>query len=185
MSALEKNLLASGKNIRNHTDHGLCRGDEATTSHGFCFCVGDKQEAVLASRHLKGIVMMQWLMVAKVDENNTILKVGNGRYVTQFDAHGYPLSYGYFKELYTEEMNIYDFEAVHFYPVIGISVKASKTSGIFTAMVPPMMANKRERNAVRLVNKFAMENEEKYSHFTSVPELSYDFTREPNGKTED
>ncbi|MFW5563418.1 MAG: hypothetical protein ACOCNX_00825 [Prevotella sp.] len=182
MSSVEKNLLAAGKTIVNHTDHGECRGDDASTSQGFCFAVGDKQEAVLASRFLKGIVTMQWLMVATIDAKDTNFHVGTGRYVGQFDNEGYPLHYNHYKELYTEEMNIADFRDVHFYPVRGLSIKKSKVSGFLTAIVPPAMANNREQRAIRLCNQYAHENENKYTHYKEGEDFiqsTGDFTRVP------
>ena len=64
MGNVEHTLLCQGRTIENHTQHGKLRGD-ASTSVGFCFGFGDENDAVHQSRFLKGIVTMQWLMVAE------------------------------------------------------------------------------------------------------------------------
>lgn len=66
MSLDEQKKLQAGQTIENNRNHARLRGS-ATTAIGFCFGIGDKDEAVKASRWLKGIVTMQRLLVADID----------------------------------------------------------------------------------------------------------------------
>lgn len=143
MSNVEHALLVAGRNIVNHTDHGACRGENSTTSRGFCFGYGDKDQAVRDSRFLKGVVTMQWLMVAEIDTDR--MRIGQGLYVSGYDSTGHPQGHEHRKEVYTESMNVGMFDNVRFYPVMGISEKFSLRYGLRTAIVGCQVVTKRER----------------------------------------
>lgn len=182
MSGIEKVLLSTGKTIINHTDHGKIRGDHTTTSKGFCFGIGGKDAAVQQSRFLKGIVTMQWLMVADINPHTTVMQLGVGRYVSEFDQEGYPKGYTYLKELYTEQMNVRDFERVHFYPVRGIRLKPGKSCDTLTAILSPTIATGKERGLLEICNTIAHNDENRFSCYTHGEEeleFSGNFTRIP------
>ena len=62
MSAYECYKLFKGETIVNSTDHSKKRG-AASTAKGFCFGVGDEEQAKKDFRRLNGIVDMGALMV--------------------------------------------------------------------------------------------------------------------------
>lgn len=62
MSAEELRKFVAGKKLHNATDHGAIRGT-ATTVKGFCFGIGDLQQARKALRRMSGIVNTQRLLV--------------------------------------------------------------------------------------------------------------------------
>lgn len=179
MSNVEHALLVAGRNIVNHTDHGACRGENATTSRGFCFGIGDKEQAVRDSRFLKGIVTMQWLMV--VDADTDQMRIGQGLYVSGYDSMGHAQGYGLRKEMYTESMNVGMFDNVRFYPVVGISEKFVPGCGPRVAIVGRQISTKRERALLKLCNEVAHTEANKLSCFDGgdYRDTTGDFTRKP------
>lgn len=179
MSNVEHTLLVAGRNIVNHTDHGACRGENSTTSRGFCFGFGDKDQAVRDSRFLKGIVTMQWLMVTEIDTDR--MRIGQGLYVSGYDSMGHPQGYGPRKEVYTESMNVGMFDNVRFYPVMGISEKFSLKYGLRTAIVGCQVVNKCERAILKLCNEVAHTEANRLSCFDGgdYRDTTGDFTRKP------
>lgn len=65
MSNIECVKLAQGKVLENHTDHRVKRGT-ASTAKGFCFGIGDKEQARKDFRHLIGILDFDFLVVVDV-----------------------------------------------------------------------------------------------------------------------
>ena len=179
MSNVEHALLVAGRNIVNHTDHGACRGENSTTSRGFCFGIGDKEQAVRDSRFLKGIVTMQWLMVVEIDTDR--MRIGQGLYISGYDSVGRPKGYGLRKEVYTESMNVGMFDNVRFYPVMGISEKFSMRYGLRTAIVGCQVVNKRERILLKFYNEVAHSEANRLSCFDGgdYRDTTGDFTRKP------
>ena len=179
MSNVEHTLLVAGRNIVNHTDHGACRGENSTTSRGFCFGFGDKDQAVRDSRFLKGIVTMQWLMVVEIDTDR--MRIGQGLYVSSYDSRGYAKGYGLRKEMYTESMNVGMFDNVRFYPVMGISEKFVPKCGLRTVIVGCHVVTKRERILLKFCNEVAHAEANKLSYFDSgdCRDTTGDFTRKP------
>lgn len=179
MSNVEHALLVAGRNIVNHTDHGACRGENSTTSRGFCFGYGDKDQAVRDSRFLKGIVTMQWLMVVYVDIDR--MRIGQGLYISGYDSMGRPKGYGLRKEAYTETMNVGMFDNVRFYPVMGISEKFVPGCGPRVAIVGCHVVNKRERTILKLCNEVAHTEANRLSCFDGgdYRDTTGDFTRKP------
>ncbi len=62
MSYFEFSGLARGGILRNTTDHRIKRGS-ATTARGFCFGIGDEEQAKKDIRRLRGIVNTEILLV--------------------------------------------------------------------------------------------------------------------------
>lgn len=180
MTTTEKVLLSFGETIENHTDHGKIRGDKYSTSKGFCFGIGGKDAAIQQSRFLKGITVMDYVMVADVDESK--MKVGEGRYATDFDEEGYPKGFAMRKELYTERMTITDFVDVHFYPIYGIRIRGGNKYDRLTVILPPLTATGKERHLLKLYNNFTRNETDKFSYYNHGEEhlTEYlDFTRLP------
>ena len=81
MSAEECFKLMKGETLENSIDHSKKRGS-ASTAKGFCFGVGDEEQAKKDFRRLNGIVDMGALMVftLKPESENRFTKC-QGRYV--------------------------------------------------------------------------------------------------------
>ena len=62
MSIAECDKLLKGETLVNSTDHSKKRGT-ASSAKGFCFGIGDEQQAKKALRRLRGIVSTDILMV--------------------------------------------------------------------------------------------------------------------------
>ena len=62
MSIAECDKLLKGEKLVNSTDHSKKRGT-ASSAKGFCFGIGDEQQAKKALRRLRGIVSTDILMV--------------------------------------------------------------------------------------------------------------------------
>lgn len=62
MSEAKCMKLIKGEVLENHTDHSAVRG-AASTAKGFCFGIGDKEQANKDMRRLRGIVNTEILMV--------------------------------------------------------------------------------------------------------------------------
>lgn len=105
MSVEEKQSLEKGYRIFNYVDWHVVRGD-ASESFGLTFGLGDKAAAVQASRYLKGIVRMDWLMVAEVDDG--VLQQSKGRYPDYTNYKGGTLDSHYVPELCASEIDITD-----------------------------------------------------------------------------
>lgn len=88
MSFAECDKLIKGETLVNSTDHSKKRGT-ASSAKGFCFGIGDEQQAKKALRRLRGIVSTDILMVF---EPNDIGKFTSckGRYIDydKMDAEG-------------------------------------------------------------------------------------------------
>ena len=88
MSIAECDKLLKGETLVNSTDHSKKRGT-ASSAKGFCFGIGDEQQAKKALRRLRGIVSTDILMVF---EPNDIGKFTSckGRYIDydKIDAEG-------------------------------------------------------------------------------------------------
>ena len=81
MSAEECFKLMKGETLENSTDHSKKRGS-ASTAKGFCFGVGDEEQAKKAFRSLKGIVDWAFLLVLTVKpESESHFTKCKGRYV--------------------------------------------------------------------------------------------------------
>ena len=81
MSAEECFKLIKGETLENSTDHSKKRGS-ASTAKGFCFGIGDEEQAKKAFRSLKGIVDMDALMVFTLKpESESRFSKCKGRYV--------------------------------------------------------------------------------------------------------
>lgn len=96
-----------------------------STSKGFTFGVGDVEDAVKASRWLKGVVTMQYLLVADVADD-----VADARF--KHCQGGYPdyrkddptTDTRYVDEVYTTNYSLEDFRDYDFYVCLGISDKS-------------------------------------------------------------
>lgn len=81
MSTCECYKLFRGKTIENSTDHSKKRGS-ASTAKGFCFGIGDEEQAKKDFRRLNGIVDMGALMVFTLKpESESRFTKCQGRYV--------------------------------------------------------------------------------------------------------
>lgn len=81
MSFNECYQLLEGETLKNKKDHSKKRGS-ASTAKGFCFGIGDEEQAKKAFRRLKGIVDLEILMVFTVKpENESHFTKCQGRYV--------------------------------------------------------------------------------------------------------
>ena len=98
MSSLECLKLLKGETLANSTDHSKKRGT-ASTAKGFCFGIGDKEQAKRDFRRLKGIVDLGALIVFTLKpESESRFTPCQGRYVdyTKVESDGktivdYPL----------------------------------------------------------------------------------------------
>lgn len=81
MSADECSKLIKGETLENSTDHSKKRGS-ASTAKGFCFGIGDEEQAKKDFRRLNGIVDMGALMVFTLKPESEIrFAKCQGRYV--------------------------------------------------------------------------------------------------------
>ena len=101
MSAEEAGKLVLGKVLENYTDHSVKRGT-ASTSKGFCFGIGDKEQACKDFRHLKGIVDF---------------KVLEFECKTFDDYPAFDKPHKMFDEYCTEDYSLNDFKEYHVYAV--------------------------------------------------------------------
>ena len=127
MSNAECEKLMQGKELENHTDHSVKRGT-ASTAKGFCFGIGDKEQARKDFRRLSGIVSSDILVVADVSsEREYKFTPCQGRYIDyeKIDSEGktiddYPLFHNphkMFDEYCAEKYSLNNFEKCHFYRV--------------------------------------------------------------------
>ena len=128
MTFAECKKLLKGELLVNNTDHCVIRGT-ASTAKGFCFGIGDKEQACKDFRHLKGIVDFNVLVVVDVKtEKEDKFKSCQGRYIdyekmetegkTLDDYPSYDKPHKIFDEYCTEEYSLNDFENYHFYGVL-------------------------------------------------------------------
>ena len=133
MSSLECLKLLKGETLANSTDHSKNRGT-ASTAKGFCFGIGDKEQAKQDFRRLKGIVDSEILFVftLKPESERRFTKC-QGRYVDydKIDAEKKTIDQYPFgmepqcmvDEYCTTSYSLKDFEEYKFY---GILVDATK-----------------------------------------------------------
>lgn len=125
MSTTECANLIKGKILVNKTDHSLKRGT-ASTAKGFCFGIGDKEQACKDFRRLKGIVDITTLVVVDVKtEREYNFTSCQGRYIdydkmesegkTLDDYPAFDKPHKMFDEYCTEEYSSNDFEDYHVY----------------------------------------------------------------------
>lgn len=148
MSQDEKQSVEAGMKVFNTIDWHRLRGT-ASTAHGMSFGIGDKERAVAASRYLKGVVDMRWLMTAQVDDG--VLEPAKGRYPTKYDYEGNMLEDGYYDELCTEEYCIGDghWHDVHFYPCRGIDLRTR------LVIISKGLVTRRETSTLAMANSVA------------------------------
>ena len=127
MSTTECANLIKGKILVNKTDHSQKRGT-ASTAKGFCFGIGDKEQACKDFRHLKGIVDINILVVVDVKtEREYNFMSCQGRYIDydKMEAEGKTLDdypafdkpHKMLDEYSTEVYSSNDFEEYHVYGV--------------------------------------------------------------------
>ena len=120
MSSLECLKLLKGETLANSTDHSKKRGT-ASTAKGFCFGIGDKEQAKRDFRRLKGIVDLGALIVFTLKpESESRFTPCQGRYVdyTKIESDGktivdYPFGMEpscMFDEYCTTSYSLEDFE---------------------------------------------------------------------------
>ena len=125
MSSLECLKLLKGETLANSTDHSKKRGT-ASTAKGFCFGIGDKEQAKRDFRRLKGIVDLGALIVFTLKpESESRFTPCQGRYVdyTKVESDGktivdYPLGMEpscMVDEFCTYSYSLEDFENYHVY----------------------------------------------------------------------
>lgn len=125
MSTYECYKLFKGETIVNSTDHSKKRG-AASTAKGFCFGVGDEEQAKKDFRRLKGIIDMGALMVFTLKpESESRFTTCEGRYVdyTKIESDGktivdYPLGMEpscMVDEYCTYSYSLEDFDDFHVY----------------------------------------------------------------------
>lgn len=88
MSIAECDKLLKGETLVNSTDHSKKRGT-ASSAKGFCFGIGDEQQAKKALRRLRGIVSTDILMVFEPKDISKFTPC-QGRYVDyeKIDSEG-------------------------------------------------------------------------------------------------
>mgnify|MGYP003496547406 FL=1 len=88
MSTAECDKLLKGEKLVNSTDHSKKRGT-ASSAKGFCFGIGDEQQARKALRRLRGIVSTDILMVFEPKDIGKFTSC-QGRYIDydKIDAEG-------------------------------------------------------------------------------------------------
>ena len=125
MSFNECYQLLGGETLKNKTDHSKKRGS-ASTAKGFCFGIGDEEQAKKAFRRLKGIVDLEILMVFTVKpESESRFTKCQGRYVDydKIDAEKKTIDHYPFglepkcmvDEYCTTSYSLKDFEEYKFY----------------------------------------------------------------------
>lgn len=88
MSIAECDKFLKGETLVNTTDHSVMCGS-ASTAKGFCFGIGDKEQAKKALRRLRGIVSTDILMVFEPKDIGKFTSC-KGRYIDydKIDAEG-------------------------------------------------------------------------------------------------
>ena len=127
MSTTECYKLYKGETIENITDHSSLRGS-ASTAKGFCFGIGDEEQAKKDFRRLIGIVDMDDLIVFTLKpESESRFTQCQGRYVdyAKIESDGktivdYPLGMEpscMFDEYCTTRYSLEDFEDFNAYNI--------------------------------------------------------------------
>lgn len=108
--------------LKNTTDHSKLRGS-ASTARGFCFGIGDEQQAKKDFRRLRGIVSPEALLVF-IPKNIGSFTPCKGRYIDydRIAAEGktvsdYPITKEpkkFFDEYCTESYSVYDVEKIEY-----------------------------------------------------------------------
>lgn len=115
MSEAEARKLQAGEVLENRTDHGRLR-DEASNAFGFCFGIGNRQDALKAYRHLNGITSFEVLLVATTKPGVKLYPC-KGRYVDYKVWSGQSEAaphFIYIDELCTSRYKLGDFESFEF-----------------------------------------------------------------------
>lgn len=126
MSSFEIAKLFHREILKNTTDHSKLRGT-ASTAKGFCFGVGDQEQAKKDFRRLKGIVCSDALLVF-TPKNIDKFTQCKGRYIDydKIDAEGksitdYPIGkepHKYFDEYCAESYSVDDIEQIEYFKVV-------------------------------------------------------------------
>lgn len=145
MSEMEHRLLCEGIFIHNHTDYRKYRKGKSTAV-GFSFGNGGLDDAIYDSRRLKGVVVMDWLLVAEADRN--MFTDCMGCYPSIYSDNGDAIELDWFDELCLQRYALQDFRRSLFYKVKGIDLRQRRAfvSG---------MATTKERNTLNVANKVA------------------------------
>lgn len=128
MSTYECYKLFKGKTIVNSTDHSKKRGS-ASTAKGFCFGIGDEEQAKKDFRRLNGIVDMGALMVFTLKpESESRFTPCQGKYIDYDKIYSdgntladYPLGMEpscMFDEYCTTSYSLEDFEDFNAYNIL-------------------------------------------------------------------
>ena len=127
MSFNEGSKLLKGETLKNNTDHSLKRGS-ASTAKGFCFGIGDEEQAKKAFRRLKGDVYLEFLFVFTLKpESESHFTKCKGTYVDydKIDAEKKTIDHYPFglepkcivDEYYANSYSFEDLEDVHVYHI--------------------------------------------------------------------
>lgn len=121
MSAEECSQLVRGETLTNTTDHSKTRG-MASTAKGFCFGIGDSEQAKKDLRRLRGIIRAERLLVFEPKDISKFTPC-RGRYVDyeKIDSEGkcvddYPIGgepCRMFDEYCIESYSLDDIEGVY------------------------------------------------------------------------
>ena len=128
MSFNECYQLLKGETLKNNTDHSK-KGGSASTARGFCFGIGDEEQAKKDFRRLKGIVNSEILFVFTLKpESESRFNTCQGRYVDydQINSEGKTIhDYPFGKEPHcmvveycANSYSLKDFEEYKFYGVL-------------------------------------------------------------------
>lgn len=148
MSDVEHFLLLEGRTIHNHTDYRKYRKGKSTVK-GFSFGIGDKDMAVKASRRLKGVAYMQWLLVAEVDKGCFLDAQG---FYPVFNDAGYQIGGKWYDELCLEQYALNNPDYYKFYLVRGISDRSREV-----VIGGASLCSRREQNNLKIANRVANE----------------------------
>lgn len=122
MSLRELYEFFQGSTLKNTTDHSKLRGS-ASTARGFCFGIGDEQQARKDFRRLRGIVWPQALLCFTPKDIGKFTPC-KGRYIDYDriaaegkDVFDYPIGKEpdkFFDEYCTESYSVYDVEKIEY-----------------------------------------------------------------------
>lgn len=145
MSDMEHRLLIEGLSIANHTDYSKYRHGKST-SVGFTFRRGDKDIAIHDSRMLKGIVTMEWLLVADADKD--MFTESMGYYPFKYNYNGDALESKWFDEYCLKRYSLDMFYRMKFYKVNGLDPR-------FRLAFVGGIASRKERKLLLAANSVA------------------------------
>lgn len=139
MSIEECCQLVRGETLTNTTDHSKTRGT-ASTAKGFCFGIGDSEQAKKDLRRLRGIIRAERLLVFEPKDISKFTPC-QGRYVDyeKIDSEGkcvddYPIGgepCRMFDECCIESYSLDDIEGVYSISECSISPRYSKEALMF------------------------------------------------------